>query len=183
MTTTDDHLPTTTAYRPRLRERLRLSWWMLRFDVAMQDYPARESRRIRRELRAAVLDDAGRTGFDEALRGLGRPRRLAATYYADLERERPRWADGAVLAGLIGILLPGYMWIAWQMGAFSAIDAMGGGAVDLSWLGVPVTFTHTDDTISMHTTAGWGPVALSGALCLVAFALGSRVWRLWGGAA
>ncbi|MBF0689538.1 MAG: hypothetical protein IR158_17445 [Cellulomonas sp.] len=137
MTTTHDPA---TADRPRLRDRVRLTWWLLRFDVAMQDHPARVSR-------------------------------------------RPRWTGGAVLAGLIAILPPGYMWIAWQMGAFSAVAEMGGGTVDLSRLGVPATLTRTDDTISMHTTAGWGPVALSGALCLVAFALGSRSWRLWGGAA
>ncbi|ADG75481.1 conserved hypothetical protein [Cellulomonas flavigena DSM 20109] len=173
MTTTHD--PRT---RMRLREQLRLDWWLLRFELAMQDYPAREARRIRRELRASVIDDARRAGLDTALRDLGSPRRLAAAYFAELDRERPRWTDGALLGGILGILVPGYMWLSWQLGALDAIDAMGGGTVELSWLGTPAILTHTEDTVSMQSTLGWGPVVLALVLTSVFFALGSRIWRL-----
>lgn len=174
---------TATTYRPSVRERARLDWWLLRFELAMQDYPAREARRVRRELRASVLDDAARTGFDEALRGLGGPRRLAAAYFADLEHERPRWTDGAVLAAVVGVALPLYAWLGWQMGALDAVAATGGGVVELSWLGSPVTLTSTEDALSVQTSVGWGPVLLSAVLCVVAFALGSRLWRLAGSSA
>lgn len=173
MTTTHDS-PT----RLRLREQLRLDWWLLRFELAMQDYPAREARRIRRELRASVLDDARHAGLDAALRDLGSPRRLAAAYFAELDRERPRWTDGAVLGSLVGILLPAYMWLSWQMGALDAVAATGGGTVELSWLGTPTILTHTDEAVSMETTLGWGPVVLAVVLTGVFFALGSRIWRL-----
>lgn len=163
----------------RRRERLRLDWWLLRFELAMQDYPAREARRIRRELRASVLDDAAHVGLDAALRDLGSPRRLAAAYFTELDHERPRWTDGAVLGALLGVLLPAYMWLSWQMGALDAIAEMGGGTVELSWLGVPATLTHTEESISMQTTVGWGPLVLAAVLASVFFALGSRIWRLW----
>ena len=168
----------TPRTRLRLREHLRLDWWLLRFELAMQDYPGREARRIRHDLRASVLDDASRTGLDAALRDLGSPRRLAASYHADLDHERPRWTDGAVLAAIVGVALPLYAWLGWQMGALDAIGALGGGTVELGWFGSPVTLTHTDDEISMSTSVGWGPLALSVGLGLVAFALGARVWRL-----
>lgn len=168
--------------RPRLtwRERNRLSWWLLRFDLAMQDYPGREARRIRRELRASVLDDAALTGLDAALDDLGSPRRLAAAYFAELEHERPRWTDGAVLGAVVGFALPLYAWLGWQMGALDAVDALGGGTVELRWFGAPVTLTRTDAALSMTTSLTWGPVVLSVVLGLVAFALGARVWRLRG---
>lgn len=172
----------TTTARPTarltVRERARLSRWMVRFELAMQDYPAREVRRLRRELRAAVLDDATRVGLAEALRDLGSPRRLAAAYFADLDHERPRWTDGAVLGSLVGVVLPFYMWLAWQGGALDAVDAMGGGEVDLRWLGAPMTLHRTDDALWMEVHTAWGPFALSAALFAVFFALGSRLWRL-----
>lgn len=173
MTTTHD-----SRTRLPLRERLRLDWWLLRFELSMQDYPAREARRIRRELRASVVDDARHVGLDAALRDLGSPRRLAASYFAELDRERPRWTDGAVLGSLVGILLPAYMWLSWQMGALDAVAATGGGTVELSWLGTPTILTHTDEAVSMETTLGWGPVVLAVVLTGVFFALGSRIWRL-----
>ncbi|GIG39033.1 hypothetical protein [Cellulomonas phragmiteti] len=76
-------------------------------------------------------------------------------------------------------MLPAYMWLAWQMGALDAVAEMGGGVIELSWLGSPVTLTRTDEVLSMHTSVGWGPVLLSAVLCAVAFGLGSRIWRLW----
>ncbi|WP_087507856.1 hypothetical protein [Cellulomonas iranensis] len=183
MTTHHDTAPDATAtddaaHRLTWRDRQRLSWWFLRFELAMQDYPGREARRIRRELRASVLDDASRIGLDAALRDLGSPRRLAAGYFAELEHERPRWTDGAVLAAVVGVALPLYSWLGWQMGALDAVDAMGGGTVELNWFGSPVTLTRTAEQISMTTSVTWGPLALSAALALVAFALGARVWRL-----
>ncbi|SFJ81425.1 hypothetical protein [Cellulomonas sp. KH9] len=178
MTTVPDVAP--AQHRLARHERIRLWWWLLRLETAMQDYPAREARRIRRELRASLRDEAAAVGLDEALRGVGSPRRLAAAYFAELDRERPRWTDGAVLAGLVGLVLPVHLWLAWQLGALNAIEAMGGGVVETSWLGTPVTLTHTEDTIAMQTSVGWGGLLLSAGLVLVTFALGSRVWRLRG---
>jgi len=171
------------AHRVGRRDRLRLELWLWRLGCAMEDYPRRAAREVRRDLRASALDEAARVGMAAALHDLGRPSRLAAAYFAELDRPRPRWADGAVLTGLVAVIVPGYMWLAWQLGVLDALDAMGGGSVELSWLGVPAVFTHTEDTISMETTVGWGPIALTVALGAAVFALGSRIWRLWGTAA
>ena len=60
-----------------------------------------------------------------------------------------------------------------------ALAAMGGGEVVLSWLGVPMTVTSTDDVVSVAFRAGWQPFAVSAALGALGVALGARVWRLW----
>ncbi len=176
-TPTDPAAPARPA--PTRRELRRVRRWLWRFDLAMQDYPSRERRRIVRDLRAALLDDTARLGADTALREIGHPWRVAAEHLGALGAARPRWNDGAVLAALLGFALPLYMWVAWSFGALDAIDAMGGGTVELTWLGVPMTLEHTDDAMGVAFRLAWQPVVVSVALGLLGFALGARVWRLW----
>ncbi|MBF0689539.1 MAG: hypothetical protein IR158_17450 [Cellulomonas sp.] len=177
MTTT----PGTTA-RAALgfRDRTRVRRWMWRFALAMQDYhPSREARRIRRDLRAALLDDAARIGVDDALREIGSPWRVAADHLDALGGAGPRWNDGAVVAALLGFGLPLYMWAAWAAGAVDAVGAMGGGRAELSWLGVPMTAENSDAMVGIQFMLGWQPVAVSLGLGALGFALGARTWRLW----
>ncbi|MBD7918363.1 hypothetical protein H9657_08750 [Cellulomonas sp. Sa3CUA2] len=174
--------PTTTTAHPTVlgrRERARVRRWLWRFSLAMQDHPAREARRIRRDLGAALLDDAGRIGVDAALREIGSPWRVAADHLDALDSARPRWNDGAVLATLLGFGLPLYMWAAWAVGAVEAVGAMGGGRAELSWLGVPMTAENSDATYGLTFPLGWQPFAVSLALGALGFALGARVWRVW----
>lgn len=161
------------------RDRIRLEVWLWRLAQAMDDYPRRAARQIRRDLRASVLDEASRVGMAAALRDLGRPSRLAAAYFAELDRPRPRWTDGAVLAALLGVGLPVYLACAWAVGAADAVAAMGGGTVELTWLWAPVTVESTDDALGVEFPAAWQPPAVSLAVGSLAFALGARVWRLW----
>ncbi len=160
-------------------DRLRVRRWVWRFSLAMQDYPSRERRRLVRDLRTALLDDAARIGVPAALREIGHPLRMAAEHLETLPGLRPRWDDGAVVGTLLGFGLPLYMWAAWAVGALDAVAAMGGGEVVLTWLGVPMTVTSTDDVVSLTFRAGWQPFAVSAALGALGFALGARVWRLW----
>ena len=160
-------------------DRLRVRRWLWRFSVAMQDYPSRDRRRIVRDLRTALLDDAARIGAPGALREIGHPLRVAAEYLEALPGLRPRWDDGAVLGTLLGFGLPLYMWAAWCVGALDSVRAMGGGEVELSWLGVPMTVTHTDDALGVELLMGWQPFAVGAALGAGGFTLGARVWRLW----
>ncbi|UZN02200.1 hypothetical protein [Cellulomonas sp. S1-8] len=171
---------TTTARHPlAFRDRARLRRWLWRFTLAMQDHPAREGRRIRRDLRAALLDDAERIGVDAALREIGSPLRVAADHLEALGSAGPRWNDGAVLAALLGFALPLYMWAAWAMGAIDAVGAMGGGRVELTWLGVPMTAESSDEMFGLEFTLGWQPFAVSLVLGALGFALGARIWRRW----
>jgi len=161
------------------RDRARVRRWMWRFTLAMQDYhPSREARRIRRDLRAALLDDAARIGVDDALREIGSPWRVAADHLDALDGAGPRWNDGAVVAALLGFGLPLYMWAAWAVGAVDAVGAMGGGRAELSWLGVPMTAENSDAMFGIQFTLGWQPFAVSLALGALGFALGARIWRL-----
>lgn len=171
---------TTTTTRLPLRDRARLARWEWRFALAMQDYhPAREARRIRRDVHAALRDDAERLGVDAALREIGNPLGVAAAHLDELGHVGPRWNDGAVLSVLLGFGFPLYMWAAWAVGAIDAVDAMGGGRAEISWLGVPMTAVHTDDTIGLEFPVSWQPFAVSLVVGLVGFALGARLWRLW----
>ncbi|MBO0899699.1 hypothetical protein J1G42_06955 [Cellulomonas sp. zg-ZUI222] len=183
MTLTAD-LPGRPAPQPGLhvgrRDRLRLEVWLWRLAQAMDDYPRRAAREIRRDLRASALDEASRVGMAAALRDLGRPSRLAAAYFAELDRPRPRWTDGAVLAFLVGAAFPVYLACAWAVGATQAVAAMGGGTVELTWLWAPVTVESTDDAMGVEFATAWQPLAVALGLGSIAFALGARVWRLWG---
>ncbi|WP_136519212.1 hypothetical protein [Cellulomonas telluris] len=172
---------TTVPVRPPLADRLRLRLWELRFAAAMEDYPRREGKQIRADLRAALRDDAARVGTRAALRDVGPPRRLAARYFAELDRPRPRWSTGALVGTLLGVGLPLYLALAWSFGALDALEAVGGGTAELTWLGSPVTATSTDDSVALAWTLGWQAVAVAAVLAAVGFVLGARVWRLWAG--
>lgn len=172
----------TAPHRPTAADRLRLLLWELRFAAAMEDYPRREGRQVRSDLRAALRDDAARIGTRAALRDVGPPRRLAARYFAELDRPRPRWSTGALVGTLLGVGVPLYLALAWSFGALDALHAVGGGTARLSWLGSPVTATATGEGVVLEWSLGWQVLAVAAGLFALGFALGSRVWRLRAGA-
>lgn len=163
--------------RLTLRDKLALDLYLARFSWSMQDYPGKEEKRIRRELRAEILAAAADVGMERALADLGHPYALADGYKATRDRRLPRWATGAVAAGVaVGMLL--YLTIAYAFGALDTLAALGGGTVTLDVLGTPSTFEASDGGISMTTGLGWEGLAVYAGVALVAFLLWSRAWRV-----
>ncbi|QTE29282.1 hypothetical protein [Pengzhenrongella sicca] len=171
-------MTTSSTTRPRPADRARRSWYLTRFSLAMQDYPAREYRQIGADLRAGIDAAAADVGMARALADLGTPARLAAGYYGELGRPRPRYWDGAVVAGLFGLLLA-LCFFSYAAGAADTLLAGGGGVVELTYLGAPMTVTGTSASLSVESQVTWlGVLAFVGSVGL-AFALGARCWRLW----
>lgn len=159
-----------------LADRARREWYLARLDWAMQDYPRREFRRIRTDLRAELSPAAAEVGMRRALAELGHPRTLAERYTAELGRRLPRWTAGTVVAGAaVGVLA--YLTFAYTFGSLDTLEALGGGSVTFRPLGAEVVLTHTDDEISVASTGSWGWLALYAGVAVVSFVLGSRLWR------
>lgn len=172
MTTVPDRTTTSLS----LRDRMRLDWYLARFDWAMQDYPRTEYKRIAKDLRAELTAAALDVGTGRALAGVGHPRVLAERYIAELGRRLPRWTTGALAAGAaVGVLT--FLLMFYAFGVLDALDAMGGGTVSFDVLGGSSTLTRTADEISASLDLGWGWLALYAAVAAVSFLLGARLWR------
>lgn len=171
-------MTTTTAPTRSARDRLALSWYLARFGWAMQDYPGREYRAIRAELRASALATAAETGMPAALADLGHPYALADAYLAPLGRRHPRWATGAAVAAVVLGMLT-YLIVAYSFGVLDGMLALGGGRAEILVLGGTWTFVATDAELAAGGPLLSGPgLLLALTLGGVAFALGSRIWRL-----
>ncbi|HLT85143.1 MAG TPA: hypothetical protein VKZ83_12995 [Phototrophicaceae bacterium] len=166
----------TQPARPGLRDRVRTSWYLTRLSWALQDLPRRERTRVLTELRADTYAAAADVGTERALADLGHPRVLADRYLAEVDRPLPRMTTGAVAAALaIGALL--HLATAYAFGTLDTLLALGGGTRTAHPLGAQVVFTATDDTIAVEGTLSWQGLALHAGVGLVAFVLGSRLWR------
>jgi len=160
-----------------LTDQLRRDWYLTRFLFAMQDYPGKEYKRVRADLRTDLDAAAADVGMRRALADLGSPRHLADGYYGALDRERPRYWDGAVVAALLGTMLA-YCFLSYGAGAVDTLLAQGGGTVQLHYLGAPLTVTGTERELGLEFKFSWlGALVYLGTMA-VGFALGSRLWRL-----
>ncbi|HMO12396.1 MAG TPA: hypothetical protein PKB06_13045 [Actinotalea sp.] len=159
-------------------DQLALQWYLARFAWAMQDYPQREYRRIRDDLRRDTRAAATEVGMPEALRGLGDPRLLAERYVAETGRRLPRWTSGIVAAGF-AVLALSFVVMAYAAGVLDALAATGTETVTMSPFGQPVTYTATADQLSVAGTYSWPWLVLYAAVAGVTFALVARVWRAW----
>ncbi|WP_372461882.1 HAAS signaling domain-containing protein [Antribacter soli] len=167
-----------SAPHTSLADRIRLEWYLLRLESALQDYPGRRRKQILAELRGEVMATARDTGMAAALADLGRPARLAARYLSELPEPRPRWNDGAVLAALVAFGFPVYCWFAYGIGASEALDAVGGGKADISSVfGVDVRVVSTAGGGSISFAPHWGWYVGCLVVGVVAFLLGARAWR------
>lgn len=170
---------TTRTHRLSTADALRWDWYLIRFSWGMQDYPRKEYRRIKRELRAETRAAAADVGMRQALRGLGHPRILAEGYIAEYGKRLPRYTTGAVAAGLaVGLIL--YLFVAYSLGALDAIESMGGGSVTRYPFGSETVFTSTAEEISVASVGSPGWLLVYGTAAVVAFVLGSRLWRALG---
>lgn len=160
-----------------LSDQLRRDWFRARFSWYMQDYPGREYRRIRRELRHELAGkDPDRT-LGEVLDDLGHPRVLAGGYKAELPKHLPRYVTGAVAAGLtIGALA--YLHLAYSLGAIGALESVGGGSFTSAPFGVVTTVTASDNRFEMELAPTGATWLINLGFGLVAFVLGSRLWRV-----
>ncbi|WP_024287013.1 hypothetical protein [Cellulomonas sp. KRMCY2] len=167
----------TRALSPRdllARER-----YLFRFSWTMQDYPRREYKRIRRELRAEVTAAAADVGMAAALADLGHPMVLGERYIAELGRRLPRWTTGIVAAALaVAVVI--YLFTAYAVGTLDTLEALGGGAVTRYPFGSETTFTFTGQEISVRSSTSWQWAALYVGVAAVAFVTGSRLWRALG---
>lgn len=167
---------------PSLHDRMTLGWFLFRFSWTMQDYPRREYRRIKRELRAEVRAAAAEVGMHQAVADLGAPTVLGEQYIAGLRRRLPRWNTGIIAAG-VAVSLVVYLFAAYAVGTIDTLQALGGGTVTRFPFGAETVFTATDDEIAVRSTTSWQWAALYLSVAAVAFVTGSRLWRAFGRAA
>lgn len=160
-----------------LRDRLRREWYLTRLSWHLQDYPHRQEKQIRRDLRAELTRAAADVGMVRAVQDLGHPLTLAEGYKGELGRPLPRWTSGAVAAGLAVALLV-YLGAAYAAGTLDTLGALGGGTLTRYPFGAQTTFVSTEDAISVSSTFSLAGVSLVMAVAAVAFALGSRIWRV-----
>ena len=170
---------TTPTTRLSTSDALRQDWYLLRFSWSMQDYPRKEYRRIKRELRAETRAAAAEVGMRRALRDLGHPRVLAETYIAEYGKRLPRYNTGIIAAGLAVALIV-YLFMAYSFGVLDAIESMGGGSVTRYPFGSETVFTHTAQEISVAAVGSPGWLLVYAGAAVVAFVLGSRLWRVLG---
>ncbi|WP_164544999.1 HAAS signaling domain-containing protein [Antribacter gilvus] len=170
-----------TAFTPTrsatFGDRLRLEWYLLRLETALQDYPGRRRRQILRELRAELAATAQETGMATALADLGRPGRLAAQYLSELDVPTPRWNDGAVVAALVAFGLPLYFWFGVGIGATEALGVAGSGAAEVSIFGVTLDLVNTPEELSVAWQVHWGWVLGCALVGVVVFLVAARAWR------
>jgi hypothetical protein len=164
--------PTTSA-----RDRRRISWYLLRLDLALQGFPRDEARQIQEGLRADLDDAVADVGVEQALRDLGSPRQLAGRYEVERGRAVPRVLDGAVVMALVGLGIV-LSWLSYVFGAIDTLSTQGGGTVDLSYLALPLTARGGPDGIGFDVTVNVPSLILFGTVLVLAFAVGARLWRL-----
>lgn len=168
-----------TQTRPTLRDAAARESYLLRFAWAMQDYPAKEYRHLKADLRAQIADAAAAIGLRRALADLGSPVVLAEGYLEALGTRRPRWTAGIVVAGVaVGVLA--FLTMTYAFGALDALEAMGGGTMTRHPFGAETIFTATADELSVQGVVSWRWALLYAGVAAVAFLLGSRAWRAVG---
>jgi len=163
--------------RPALSDRLRRDAYLTRFGWHMQDYPQREHRRIRDDLRREIDAAAADVGMAAALRDLGHPHVLAQRYHAELDRPVPRWVAGGAAAGGV-VALVCLVVMTYTFGALDALERMGGGRATISPLGVTTHLSVSHGTVGAEWQVRWGVVLAVLAAAALALPLTARVWRL-----
>lgn len=159
-----------------LRDRLERGWYLQRLSWALQDYPGGARKQILTELRGEIDAAADDVGTTRALEDLGRPALLAGRYLTELDRPLPRWNTGGV-AAVLAVTALVYLGFAYAVGTLDTLLALGGGTRTAYPLGGRVVFTATDDELWVEGLITWQALLLHVGVGLVAFALGSRVWR------
>lgn len=160
------------------RTSLVLDYWM---DV--EGVPTRGRAQRRADLRANLTEASEQVGFPTARRRLGSLRELARAAAGDTTR-RPRWVVGtyAALTVLIVVawvtLLGATAWIDGALAAGVPGRRIEGHPFFLPWITAYVDNSGPDPRPSVATLGFTGNLWAIIAPTLVAFLLGSRIWRL-----
>lgn len=165
-----------TGYRPGLRDLIRREWYMTRLDWGLRNLPSKQNRQIQRDLRRDVTATAGDIGMRPALDDLGKPGTLASRYTAETDPEGPRYATGAVAAG-IAVAAVVFLWLAYAIGTLDTLEAMGGGTRTGTLWGAETTYVSTADEISISTANILPAFLVVVGVWAVVFLLFSRIWR------
>jgi hypothetical protein len=157
---------------PSTVDRARLRVYLLRLDYHLSDLPNSRIKEIRSEIRANTTSAAADIGMRQALANLGHPRVLAAGYLSAESRLFPTYVRGIYWAA-------GVFWVyQWTVMNYAFGFADGGSAADesrhiaTSFLGTPI-----DANGSQGYAVEWAVSTTGLVLTLIAFLLGSRVWR------
>ena len=163
-----------------LRDRLRIEAYLAKFAWPMQDYPHREYKQIKAELRASLRTAAADVGTKRAIADLGSPFALADQYRENLGRKLPRWTAGGVAAALtVGALV--YLAMAYVLGSLSTLEATGASEAEIWLYGSPMRVVHSEDLIGVESTVSWASLSIYAGAGAIAFLLASRFWRAFGG--
>jgi hypothetical protein len=173
-------MPTPLTWLDRLRVE-RAVWTV---DVLISALPARRQRAILGELRSNLTAAAAEVGIREALRRLGGLRQLAGGYLdAELGEGRPRpsWLRGLLWALAVEAVLLAATFAGNQafMDGVRAGDPNATGTYAWHALAPLVpgeTVTLHDGAVGSLGLTFWAPGVVL--ICVAAFALGARVWRL-----
>lgn len=161
-----------------------LDWIRIRRTMLAYDYwmdvegvSGRGRKQLRAELVGNLTDATAAVGFPAARRSLGSVRALAAAAAPDRD-SRPRWVVGtyaAIVVFAIAAFATLGMTTAWADGVLAA----GGSTIDVT--GHPVFLPWAQITVHkgehLQILAAINPLSILLPM-LLAFVLGSRIWRL-----
>lgn len=161
-------------------EKIKLESWLTRYDFWLDSrgVPLGVRSALGREMRANLTEAAADVGLGQALAGAGSPKELA-TEAAEgaVDPTRPRWLEGlawaAAAAVVYGVVVLVSVVTFFQ--GVSATDAERARGWALLAPGLQIDVVRTDEQLSLGVT---GIPWLLPVLALLAFLLGSRIWRL-----
>ena len=155
-------------------DRWRRFWYLQNVEVWLEPMAGRRRRAVLRELRSNLGEAAADVGMTRALADLGRPRALAATYLDSEPEGRPRWAHGAVAAGVV-VAVWLYATTFYTFGMLDALRATGTAVPARgSFLGTAVTATADEQELSAAFDGlPWLPLLVT----VLVFLLVSQAWK------
>jgi hypothetical protein len=157
---------------PSIVDRARFKVYLWRLDYHLNDLPHSRIREIRSEIRANTASAAADVGMRRALANLGHPRVLAAGYLSAEGRPLPTYRRGIYWA------IAAFWAYNWTVMSYTLGFADGGAAVDetrqiaTSFLG-----TSIEANGAPRYAFEWALTGVSMIPTLIAFLLGSRIWR------
>lgn len=166
-------------YRLTLADRWRRYRYLFVLELYLDGLPRAQQRTILSDLKASLAEAARDVGMRQAVEDLGPARSLARDFQDAVDRPRPTWNIGALTAVLTwGVLA--FLALAYIFGAIDALIQQGSGTAEINFLGLPMTAWASPKSLGVEFSVGatrvpWAQLAVIG----LAFAMGSKVWRLW----
>ncbi|WP_449372752.1 hypothetical protein [Arthrobacter psychrolactophilus] len=160
-----------------LRHAVGREWYLLGVDLNLDGrVPGRHRKRILADLRDCIDTEAETTSLKAVLAGLGKPDVLAKSYVEGADHSRPLWSGGLIAAA--GVLAIYSLFFFTYLFGMLAVVSQVGGEFHSHFLFVNVMAFSDDTGIGIgwfDAAALWVPATLA----FLAFALGSRSWRVF----